>query len=738
MFAIRQPLLPDFFPVRRTAVISDEEFTDLPAHEPAWAALDRIAAYRKQLLAAGYSVVPVNGKRVHLDDWPNIRATPAMIDTWAITRADHLSTGVLCRDTPFADIDVTDEEVAEEIEALFENAIENSAVRIGLPPKRAIPFQTDAPFKKIATQFRAPNGLTHKVEVLADGQQIVVDGTHPETQKPYRWHGGEPGPKLRREDLPLITAESAAAFIAAAANVMRRHGWQEVKSKEPNSATNVAEAPVIGAGHTMRERAYATAALDACCDELTSTTEGDRNNNLYKKSFRLGTMAARGWITREEIEAALYDAAIGCGLVRDDGDAQTRRTIKSGLDEGTNAPHPSLSDETNNFANVKNYPSAPKLLSRNAASINPEKVNWLWVGRLARGKHCCIAGEPGTGKSQVSISITAAVTTAGQWPCDEGTAPLGSVIILSAEDGAADTIVPRLMAAGADRKRVQIVYAVRTPDGKGQRGFNLQTDIVLLEEKIAEVGDVALVIIDPVSSYLGKTDSHKNAEVRGVLEPLSEMAERMRVAVLSITHFNKTGNSFRAMHRFIGSIAFTGAPRTAFAVMEEPDDIDHKFFLHAKNNLAAPPQGLGFRLEQCIVAEGVVASRVVWDLAPVTITASQALAAEAEGSDQRNAMAEAQEFLQGALANEPLAAKDVQDMAREHGISQKTLRTAREKMKVKITRDGFGHGSKSLWSLPPYLPKNPIDAHSPERASMGSEGKYGEPEVSSDHRTRAR
>ena len=136
-------------------MIADDAFEELPEHEPAWAALDRITAYRKQLLASGYSPVPVNGKRVHLDDWTNIRATNAIIDTWAITRADHLNTGVLCRDTPFIDIDVTVEEVAEEIEALLESEIENSAVRIGLPPKRAIPFRADAPFKKIATQIQS-------------------------------------------------------------------------------------------------------------------------------------------------------------------------------------------------------------------------------------------------------------------------------------------------------------------------------------------------------------------------------------------------------------------------------------------------------------------------------------------------------------------------------------------------------------------------------------------------------
>ena len=180
------------------------------------------------------------------------------------------------------------------------------------------------------------------------------------------------------------------------------------------------------------------------------------------------------------------------------------------------------------------------LVSRCAADIAPEKIEWLWSGRLALGKHICIAGEPGTGKSQLLIAIVATLTTGGNWPCGEGRAPIGNTIILSAEDGAADTIVARLLAAGADLNRVHVVSAVRNADGSN-RTLNLQNDPDLLERKIGEIGNVVLVGVDPVSSYLGKTDSHKNSEVRGVLEPLSELAERMRVAVLSVTHFSKTG-----------------------------------------------------------------------------------------------------------------------------------------------------------------------------------------------------
>src|ERR1700724_2073916 len=130
------------------------------------------------------------------------------------------------------------------------------------------------------------------------------------------------------------------------------------------------------------------------------------------------------------------------------------------------------------------------LMSRCAANIQPKRIEYLWPGRIARGKHTAIAGEPGDGKSQLSVYIAATVSRGGEWPCSEGRAPIDNVIILNAEDGADDTVVPRLIAAGADLNRIHIVSAVLPEDGKGRRSFNLQADLALLEQKIAEIGDV--------------------------------------------------------------------------------------------------------------------------------------------------------------------------------------------------------------------------------------------------------
>src|SRR5262245_37841009 len=376
-----------------------------------------------------------------------------------------------------------------------------------------------------------------------------------------------------------------------------------------------------------------------------------------------------------------------------------------------------------------NHPSRGQLISRRAADITPKRIDFLWAGRLARGKHTAFAGEPGDGKSQLSVYVAATVSKGGEWPCDEGRASVGNVIIFNAEDGADDTIVPRLIAAGADLERVYIVSAVLQEDGKGRRTFNLQADLALLERKIREIGNVALVIIDPISSYMGKTDSHKNSEVRGALEPASEMAERMKVAILSITHFSKAGsaNTNKALHRFIGSIAFVGAPRAAFAVIEDADNEGRMLVLHAKNNMAPKPQGLAYRLLQTIVCDNIVASYVHWDATPVTISADQALGA-AESAGSRTTKEEATDFLRDILGQGEVPAEEVQQAARKAGITPKPLRSAREALKVKSRREGFGPGAVWYWSLPgggPLMPSPPIDAQSPSRASMDPEGING-------------
>jgi len=362
------------------------------------------------------------------------------------------------------------------------------------------------------------------------------------------------------------------------------------------------------------------------------------------------------------------------------------------------------------FPNLKGNGKA-ELVSTCASEIAIEPVEWIWPGRIAVGKHTCIAGEPGAAKSQLTMGITATVSTAGAWPCGEGNSPIGGVIILSAEDGAADTIVPRLHAAGADLGRVYIVSAVR--EGAGRRSFNLQSDLALLEQEVRRIGDVALIIIDPVSSYMGKTDSHKNSEVRGVLEPIGEFAERLRVAVLSVTHFSKAGanSTTKALHRFIGSIAFVGAPRIALAVIEDAEN-DRRLLLHAKNNLAPPPLGLAYRIKEKIVGDpgrAVTAPYIAWDDEHVTMTANDALASESASGGHSTASSEVEEFLTSLLSDGPVAAKQVRADSEAAGLSWTTVKRVKSRLGIRAEKAGMDAGWS--WSLPRRGPTPPEEDH---------------------------
>jgi hypothetical protein len=332
------------------AAVSDIEFEELPKREPAWRRLDRATAYRKRLLAAGYKPLPVNGKAPPIPGWQDTVPTNDIIIRWEDKYPDATNTGVLTRNIPAIDIDVLDPAVADELQQIAERIIGISAVRIGQAPKRAMLYRADVPFDKLSTPiFTSPDGRTHKVEILCRGQQIVVHGVHPDTHRPYTWRGGEPGPELNRDALPPLSAKQANEFIIAAAKCMAAHGWT------PKKKVNGSAGPAVNGSRsgTERERAYAQAALDGCAHELAQAAPGERNDTLNKKSFRLGRMVARGWISSEEVLEALLAAANACGLNEDDGEDLSRKTIQSGLDGGKKSAHPDLSPE---FGEVSGEP----------------------------------------------------------------------------------------------------------------------------------------------------------------------------------------------------------------------------------------------------------------------------------------------------------------------------------------------------------------------------------------------
>lgn len=350
----------------------------------------------------------------------------------------------------------------------------------------------------------------------------------------------------------------------------------------------------------------------------------------------------------------------------------------------------------------------PFLRSRCIDRIEAKPMDWIWKGRIARGKVTWIAGHPGLGKSQASLSFAAVVSTGGTWPVDRTRCEPGNVVLLSAEDDPADTIRPRLEAAGADLKRCHVLETVCDYDHDGaqySRAFSLQTDLTHLGALLSELGDVALVIIDPVSAYLGDTDSHKNAEVRALFAPLAELATKFDVAVLCIDHLSKSRNA-EALMRVNGSVAFVATARAAWLVTRDPDQKERRLFLPLKNNFGNDQSGLAFGLEQYRLPSGIETCRVVWEAEAVTVTADEALA-PAEDPDERSTLEEAKEFLRGLLADAPIPAKRVYAEGRGAGYSERTIRRAQQALNIDAYREGFGKHGGWFWSLAPKAANEP-------------------------------
>lgn len=339
------------------------------------------------------------------------------------------------------------------------------------------------------------------------------------------------------------------------------------------------------------------------------------------------------------------------------------------------------------------------ILYRCMADVRAKPIRWLWPGRIARGKVSLIVGHPGLGKSQVTAGFAAIVSTGGSWPVDRTPCERGRVLLLSAEDDPEDTIRPRLEAANAELSRIVILDAVRETNQRGEvhaRSFNLNTDVSRLGALLAKLKDVALIVIDPISAYLGAAASHNNAEVRALLTPLAELAARHGVAVVCVSHLNKSAGS-EALLRVQGSVAFGAAARAVWGVARDKEIAARRLFLPLKNNLGTDQTGLAFAVEGVRLPSGIDTSRVVWEGEPVTVTAEEAFAPK-DDREEKSAVEDAKKFLAGLLAEEPVPAKQIRADADGAGYSWRTIQRAKEMLGIKTVKEGMTGGW--VWILP--------------------------------------
>lgn len=337
--------------------------------------------------------------------------------------------------------------------------------------------------------------------------------------------------------------------------------------------------------------------------------------------------------------------------------------------------------------------TAPRLISRRLCDVTPEPLEWLWPNRVPLGKVTLLAGDPGLGKSFLTCDMASRVSRGIAWPDNATLQPAGSVVILNCEDGLADTILPRLEKAGADLSKIVAIEGVHFFDQKSnetrQRGFSLAADVPRLADELAKLSDARLVVIDPVSAYLGETDSHKNAEVRGLLAPLVDLANRHRVAVVLVNHLSKNAGT-KAVYRSTGSVAFVGIARAVWYVAKDTENESRRLIFPVKLNLTPESTGLAYCIDD---------GAVRWEADPVHMTADELLAKESRATSSFRASRkdEAAEWLRERLSDGPVASKDVFREGKEAGFGEKTLRAAFGSIGGKPSKSGMD--GPWCWSL---------------------------------------
>ena len=318
------------------------------------------------------------------------------------------------------------------------------------------------------------------------------------------------------------------------------------------------------------------------------------------------------------------------------------------------------------------------------ADVQPEAVQWLWPGRLPLGKLVTLDGDPGLGKSTLALTVAAHLSTGTPWP-DGAPCPLGSTLLLSAEDGAADTIRPRLDAAGADSAMVHALTSVST--GIHERPVTLD-DVEVIQEGITAVG-AKLLVVDVLMAFLpaGK-NAHVDQDMRSLLFPIAEMAAETGCTVLLLRNLNKTAGG-SAVYRGGGSIGIVGAARAGFMVAPDPANPNRAVLACVKSNLAPIPASLTYTLTDD-TGRGV--ARVVWG------ESSEHRATElVRPTKNRSKHDQAQEWLKGRLASvERERSGEVKKAAQNAGFSDRTVARAREALEVLVTQEG----RTSYWSLP--------------------------------------
>jgi putative DNA primase/helicase len=379
----------------------------------------------------------------------------------------------------------------------------------------------------------------------------------------------------------------------------------------------------------------------------------------------------------------------------------------------------------NNFDELDNEVSeifesrAPRAIVRKLADIELEEVTWIWPNFLADRKITIVDGMPGVGKSTLTSEIAARITTGTPFPNGIERKPR-DVVFIAVEDGVADTIKPRVAAAGGNEQHAHFIHIEQdgneiTPD--------LERHLECIKEAIQEIGNVGLLIIDPIMALLGNSvDSYRDQDVRKVTTPLARLALELNLAILIVRHPNK-GSSNNALLRGGGSMAFIGSARVGWVIGKHPDNPDIRVLAISKSNIGTMKESLEFQLSN---DETYNCARVEW-LGSSKLTADNLY--EDQNLEEKNSTEDAVDWLTEFLKDSGMDFPTIKREAAKYGITDKSLRRAREKLKIEPKRQGSGSNHTSIWALPSLRPNHSTNALPDvgRSASNGQEsGKHDE------------
>lgn len=339
---------------------------------------------------------------------------------------------------------------------------------------------------------------------------------------------------------------------------------------------------------------------------------------------------------------------------------------------------------------------------RCGSKIVPLPIKWLWEGWLPAGKLTILAGAAGTGKTTLALGLAAALTSQRDWPDNSHCVAPGNVLIWSSEDNVEDTLVPRLIAAGAEMARCHFIDGITLNNEK--LSFDPAQDIHELNKAVAQIGGVALLIIDPIVSAVSG-DMHRANDVRRALQAVVDFAELHNCAVIGITHFAKGGAGKTPADRVIGSQAFGALARMVLVAAKEEGGT-RRVLARAKSNIAPDDGGIAYSIDLTEIESGIESTRAVW-MGPIEGTAREILGdVEHDDGAEEVASADLERLLIDLISEHggSMPAKLVKAEVSDAGYSWTAANRAKAKIGIESAKELGNKTGKWHWFLPKPIP----------------------------------